>query len=255
MKTTMALCLYVLLITLSTVRAWAGPADPASAFAVEFESGAVWQGRNDVQIPNTEDGTRFSLDSFAGRGPWPAVRIYVTWNVRPRHYLRLLAAPLSYKESIEFEEPTDFAGKSFAAGVGTDATYKFNSYRITYGYRLHAGERWLWWVGFTAKVRDAKIQIEQAGNSSKETDLGFVPLLHLRGICKLAGGWSALIDRDALAGGPGRAEDLAIKLDYRLNERWSISGGYRTLEGGADVETVYNFAWLHYAVVSACLRF
>jgi hypothetical protein len=34
-----------------------------------------------------------------------------------------------------------------------------------------------------------------------------------------------------------------------------LTGGYRTLEGGADVVSVYNFAWLHYAVVSASYRF
>ena len=34
-----------------------------------------------------------------------------------------------------------------------------------------------------------------------------------------------------------------------------VTGGrpglrYRTLEGGADVDSVYSFAWLHYALVS-----
>jgi hypothetical protein len=35
-----------------------------------------------------------------------------------------------------------------------------------------------------------------------------------------------------------------------VGDRWSILAGYRTVEGGADVEAVYSFAWLHYAVVS-----
>jgi hypothetical protein len=35
-----------------------------------------------------------------------------------------------------------------------------------------------------------------------------------------------------------------------IGERWSISAGYRTVEGGADVDEVYNFAWFHYAVAS-----
>jgi hypothetical protein len=34
-----------------------------------------------------------------------------------------------------------------------------------------------------------------------------------------------------------------------------VSAGYRTVEGGADVDEVYNFAWLHYAVLSASYRF
>lgn len=34
----------------------------------------------------------------------------------------------------------------------------------------------------------------------------------------------------------------------------SLHAGYRTVEGGADVEEPYNFAWLHYLVVSGCWR-
>jgi hypothetical protein len=229
--------------------------DAAARFEIELEAGPVWQTVNDVQIPNNDAGTRFSLVDFAGKGPWAAPRVYFTWNIRPRHSVRLLAAPLSYTESGEFGAPVDFEGESFEAGVSTDATYKFNSYRVTYAYRFHSGKSWTWWVGFTAKIRDAKIRLAQPGISSEKTDLGFVPLLHLRGAYAFSKHWNALLDLDALAGGPGRAEDAALKLMYRANDRWSLSGGYRTVEGGADVEEVYSFAWLHYAVLSVAYRF
>lgn len=67
--------------------------------------------------------------------------------------------------------------------------------------------------------------------------------------------WRFSIDLDGLAGGPGRLIDLALKLDYRLDERWQLGGGYRMLEGGADTDDVYNFAWLHYAVLDIRYRF
>jgi hypothetical protein len=35
----------------------------------------------------------------------------------------------------------------------------------------------------------------------------------------------------------------------------SLRVGYRMLEGGADNDAVYGFAWLHYAVVGAELAF
>lgn len=54
---------------------------------------------------------------------------------------------------------------------------------------------------------------------------------------------------------PGRAEDVALKLRYRLNDRLSVAGGYRTVEGGANVDEVYNFAWLHYSVLSTRVSF
>lgn len=64
-----------------------------------------------------------------------------------------------------------------------------------------------------------------------------------------------VLDIDALAGGPGRAEDVALKLLADVNTHWSISLGYRTLKGGADVDAVYNFSCLHHAVTSVAYRF
>ena len=230
-------------------------AQEASRFAVELEAGPAWQSSNDVQIPNDADGTRFSLVDLAGYGPWPAGRLYLTWNINERHGLRALAAPLSFTETGILQEPVDFAGASYLPGVPTEATYQFDSWRLTYRYRFHHGERWTWWVGATAKIRDAEIRLEQGGVTSRDTDLGFVPLLHLAADWRLAERWHLLLDLDALAGGPGRAEDFAAKLAYDLNDRWSITAGYRTVEGGADTDDVYAFAWFHYAVVSGIYRF
>jgi hypothetical protein len=226
-----------------------------SRFVVELEGGAVWQSKNDVQIPNSEDGTRFSLVDVVGNGPWPTARLYVTWNISPRHSLRALAAPLSITETGLLTSTTNFAGSVFEPNSPTEATYKFNSWRLTYRYRFHNGARWAWWVGFTAKVRDAKIELKQGNTSAEKTDLGFVPLLHVRGQVRFTERWRLVLDVDALAGGPGRAEDASLKIYADINDRWSVAAGYRTVEGGADVDEVYNFAWFHYAVVSGTYRF
>jgi hypothetical protein len=85
--------------------------------------------------------------------------------------------------------------------------------------------------------------------------VGFVPLLHLGGLYRFTDDFRILLDLDALAGGPGRAEDLSIKILYDIRDGLGLSAGYRTVEGGADVEEVYNFAWLHYAVFAVELRF
>jgi hypothetical protein len=224
-------------------------------FSLELEAGPLWQSRNDVQIPNTDLGTRFSMKDLSGAGPWTAGRLYLTWNINRRHGVRVLLAPLSYTETGVLDAPVDFVGETYLPGVPTEATYRFNSWRVSYRYRFHDGERWSWWVGFTAKVRDAKVELRQGETTSRDTDLGFVPLAHLSADWRFADRWHLLLDLDALAGGPGRAEDLAIKLAYDLSERWTITGGYRTLEGGADTDEVYSFAWFHSATVSAILRF
>jgi hypothetical protein len=244
--------LLVLSSSPTTARAEAG-GTPRWIF--EIEGGAVWQSQNDVQIPNDETGTRFSLVDVIGEGPWPAGRLYLTWNINQKHGLRVLLAPLSITETATLTDPVDFAGSSFAAGVPTEATYKFNSWRLSYRYRFHGGERWRWWIGFTAKIRDAKIRLDQGAVAAEKTDLGFVPLLHLAADWRFADHWSADLDVDGLAGGPGRAVDGALKLRYHFGESWSLAAGYRTVEGGADVDEVYSFAWLHYAVASLRLGF
>jgi hypothetical protein len=254
MTALLSLCILVPPIP-SMSRAETIPDSSLSTFVVELEVGPVWQSRNDVQIPNNASGTRFSLVDLVGAGPFPAGRLYILWNIHERHGLRALLAPLFYTESGQFSSPVNFAGGTFQAGVPTDATYKFNSWRLSYRYNVYRGTDWRWWIGFTAKLRDAKIQLEQGGTVAAKTDLGFVPLLHVAGRLTLGSQWSAELDVDGLAGGPGRAVDGSLKLRYDLNRSWSLAAGYRTVEGGADVEEVYSFAWLHYAAISVVYQF
>ena len=220
----------------------------------ELEGGAAWQSHNDVEIPNDGSATRFSLSGLTGGGPRPAGRVYVTWNLGERHGLRALVAPFSLTETGVPDAQIDFAGQRFTAGAPLDAGYTFNSYRLTYRYRARATERTTAWVGFTAKVRDAAIELEQGATASRKDDVGFVPLLHLAGEWRASPRWRLSLDADALAGGPGRAVDAALKVGYDLRDDLTLQAGYRTLEGGADVEETYNFAWLHYAVASIVWR-
>jgi hypothetical protein len=247
--------LQIILMMLMSLSASGISAQDQPGFELELEAGPVWQSRNDVQVPNTIEGTRFSLVDLAGNGPWPSLRLYITWNINDRHSLRGLLAPLSYTETGLFTGTVDFAGASYLPGSPVDGTYKFNSWRLGYRYRFLNREHLKLSVGFTAKLRDAKIELSQGSTTSKDTDLGFVPLLFLGADWSLAEQWHLIFDFEGLAGGPGRAFDIALKLNYVIDDRWGLSAGYRTLEGGADVESVYNFAWLHYAVISGSVRF
>ena len=103
-------------------------------------------------------------------------------------------------------------------------------------------------------VGDARVRLTQGALQSTKDDVGFVPLLHLQGRARLSERWELLLDLDALAGGPGRAEDFAIKLGWEAAPGWRLRAGYRTVEGGADVDAVYAFAWLHYAVASVSIE-
>jgi len=61
--------------------------------------------------------------------------------------------------------------------------------------------------------------------------------------------WRFILDFDGLAGGPGRAFDVALKASCDINDQWRIGGGYRLFEGSVVSEEVFNFAWANYAMI------
>jgi len=229
----------------------AGPVNAQeSGTSIELELGSVWQDRNKVQIPNTAASDQFLLTDIAGDGPWTSARINASWDLRGRHGMRLVLAPLSYEETGLLPMDTRFVGENFQSNQPVSADYKFNSWRLGYRYLLRENERWKFWIGGTAKIRDAKIELRQGTVTALDDNVGFVPLLYLAGDYQFSDRWSFRFDFDGLAGGPGRAFDLSLKLGYRLDDNWRLSAGYRTLEGGVDNDDVYNFAWLNTALIS-----
>jgi hypothetical protein len=165
-----------------------------------------------------------------------------------------LLAPLEVEGGGILETDTDFAGEVFPAGA-TDATYKFNAYKLSYRYTFPARATWRWRAGFTLVIRDANVELRQGSLQANDDDVGFVPALHVSGEYQLSDRWWFSLDFDGLAGGPGRLFDVALKLEYDLNDSWRMSAGYRALEGGADTDDVYSFGWLNYAVLGVGYRF
>lgn len=224
-------------------------------FSLEFEAGSTWQNKNKVQIPNDNEGTRFSLEDLVGNGPWATGRINALWNVNEKHAVRVVLAPFSYDESGVTEEIIEFDGQRFEADTETDARYRFSSWRVGYRYQFYEQGPWDLWVGATAKIRDAEVRLRQGAVSASDSDIGFVPLLHFAARYQFDQSWYFAFDFDGLAGGPGRAIDLAMKLGYQVGDQWDVQLGYRTLEGGADTDDVYNFAWFNSALLGLQYRF
>jgi hypothetical protein len=229
-------------------------AQPQPRLELEVEGGSLWIARNDVQIPN-DTGTRFSLADLIEPGPSPLVRVDLTWNIADRHAVRAVYAPLVVERSGIPDRSLLFAGTTFAPGVVTDATYQFSSYRFTYRYRLVHGNRWTWHIGATAFVRDARVALRQGDVAAEDTDVGGVPLAHLRAEARLTDRWSLVFDLDGSAAPQGRAIDFGGRLRYAVNDRLALGVGYRTIEGGADVDQVYNFAWINAVTGSLVVRF
>ena len=234
--------------------AFAGGRDTGKRFDIELEAGPVWQSKNDVRIPG-DSGTRYSFKNLTGDGPYAAGRLSVGWDIRERHGLKFVVAPLRVNGSGTFDKTVSFAGSTFAAGKSTDGNYKFDTYRLGYRYLFLNNPSWRLRAGGTVLVRNAEIELRQNGVTASDSNVGAVPLLSLAAEWSFMDRWEAILDFDGLAGGPGRAFDAAIKLQFDWTDRWRIGAGYRTLEGGVDNDTVYNFAWFHYAFISAGYRF
>ena len=231
---------------------------PRSAFAdgveVEFEAGAVAASRNDVRIPGA-GGTDLSLVDDLSSPATPVFRLRAGYRFAERHLVSALYAPLRINATGVLERDVSFAGQVFPAGAPALAVYRFDSYRLTYRYSFVRNETIELAGGFTGKIRDAEISLHGAEVASK-TNTGFVPLLnaHLEWHPG-AGELGLLVDVDALAAPQGRAEDVLIAATWRVNETSELRVGYRMLEGGADNDEVYSFAWLHYAVAGVALHF
>ena len=223
-------------------------------FRFELEGGPVWQAKNDVRISGNT-GTEFSFKDLIGSGPYTAGRFAFDWNIRERHGLRLEVAPLRIDGTGTFNQPVSFAGTTFSPGTSTEGKYKFDTYRVSYRYLFLNKKAWRMRVGATLLVRDAKIELEQTGLKASDSNVGVVPLLNFSTEWAFARRWAVIFDFEGLAGGPGRALDLALKLRYDLTDRWSIGGGYRMLEGGVDSDDVYNFSWFNYGFLTVGYQF
>ena len=213
----------------------------APGFALDAELYAASQGRNVAQAPNDATGTRFSVASLTGSGPYVAPRLQLSWPAGERSEWRVLLAPLAVSEAGRTTAPIRFQGSSFAAGP-IQARYQFNSWRATWRWRWIEREDLVVKVGFTGKIRDAGIRLRQGNVSAEKNNTGFVPLLHASFERSLAGAWTFDGDIDALAGGPGYAVDAGLRISRMVAPGWSVGASVRYLDGGADNDEVYAFA-------------
>lgn len=213
--------------------------------SLDVEWSAAWAQRNSVQSPNDASGTRFALDALTGAGPSTAPRLQLNWPLNARDGLRLVVAPLRVNETGRLAQAVNFQGEGFAAG-DTSATYRFDSYRLSWRRTVHEDPQWRVQAGVTGKIRSAEITLRQGGTSASRTDLGFVPLVYLHAQRQLSERSRWVFEGDGLASSRGRAFDLSLRYAHDLRPGLAAFVGVRLLDGGADNEKVYNFARVTY---------
>jgi len=221
---------------------------------IDIESGAVFTGYNKVRIPGNT-GTLFSLKNDLKPEPNAFIRIRAGYTINSRHTISLLYAPLIVKSNGSTNKQINFEGVTFPSNTALDASYKFNSYRITYRYDIVKKAKIEFGLGFTAKIRDAEIALRSQGLAASKKNVGFVPIINFRLNWKMNDKVGILLEGDALAAPQGRAEDVLLAGTYKLSDQFLFRLGYRILEGGAANDEVYNFTLFHYASAGVTYTF
>jgi len=222
--------------------------------SLEIETSYVIPGYNDVAIPG-DTGTRFSLTDDLEAENGVAFRVRFGHVFAEKHWVGILVAPLTMKSKGMLDKDVDFNGTTFPSGSTVDATFRFDSYRLIYRYRLHQSDKWQFSIGGALKVRDAAIKLEGNGLSSEKSNTGLVPLLSGNLTWTPVEKLHLMIDGEALAAPQGRAEDILFALQFDVNERLAVRTGYRLLEGGADNDDVYTFSLFHQIVAGMVWSF
>jgi hypothetical protein len=217
---------------------------------LSIESGYVTTQSNNVRVPNGDQnaGTLFSLnDDFDDGGSGVFFRGEIAYLINDRHTLEVTAAPLTVEYNDSSKESINFAQTNFT-GDNINGSYQFNTYRFSYRYRIINRSKFKFDLGASLLVRDARIALSQLEDTADDTDLGYVPLVSFQLSYATADRLSLLLKGDALVGPVGRAEDVFAGLLYEvIKNKIEIKGGYRVIEGGADVDQVFNFAFFHFA--------
>jgi len=243
--------IYALLFSFTAVLVFATSAH--AGFVGNIQAQAAFSGYNDVRIPG-DTGTSLSLTDDLDADTAFSPRVEAGWLFGDRHYAGLMATLLRVKSTGRLERNTTFDKTTFSAGDNVEARYRFDSYRATYRYYFIRGEKLRLGAGLSAKIRDAAISIEGGGQEEEYTNTGFVPLINFSLEWKAWDRISFLLYGDFLGSKQGRAEDIFAGALCDLNDTVSIMAGYRILEGGADNDTVYTFALVHYAVAGVQIR-
>lgn len=215
---------------------------------LDVETGLVSTGYNDVRITG-EQGTLISFKDDLTPSSGIFYRIRLNYTFSSAHTLSILFAPLTVESEGRINKDVNFAGKTFSANKDLSGSYKFNSYRLIYRYDFVQNPNLEFGLGFTAKIRDARIALSSQGISAEKTNVGFVPIINFRLFWHAIEDFGILLEGDGLAAKQGRAFDILFAASYKLSNHLGIKAGYRILEGGADNDEVYNFALFHYLSV------
>jgi hypothetical protein len=223
-------------------------------YVLNLQGAAVFTEKNDIRIPG-DSGTKFSLSDDLSADTEYTGRLEAGYIHKDRDYFGIVIAPLSVDSHGSVDRDISYAGTIFPAGTDLDATFRFDSYRLTWRRKLVSRDNLDVWLGVSGNIRDAEITVEGGGQRATKANTGFVPLINFLIDWRFRQPWSLRVAGDALVGPQGRAEDVLFAVLYDVSASTKLFAGYRILEGGADNDEVYTFSLFHFAVAGVEMRF
>ncbi|NQZ02645.1 MAG: hypothetical protein HRT45_18440 [Bdellovibrionales bacterium] len=221
----------------------------SQASTLQLEGGSTRSAFNYVQIPD-EDENRINLPDVTGL----SYRLTGMIDITDSGMLYFLYAPLTVGYTTRDNSAFEFDGTDFLGNTETDISYKFNSYRLGYLWSF-GGKSFKYWGGFVGKIRDAEIIVEQGDTDESFSNVGFVPLLGAGFLWSPSDWWSVYFHADGSYAPQGSAYDAVLELRGNLSDSFAVASGYRILGGGADNDTLENFAQFETVTLSLVYYF
>ena len=220
---------------------------------VNIESGLLFTGLNNIR--NGINGTLFSLKNDLSTPPSPFLRLRAGLLLNNKHHFSILYAPLKSLVTGTIDRDILYDGKDFKANIPLEATYKFNSYRLTYNRRIIDDNKFKFGLGLSAKIRDAGTSLKNKELLSENFSIGFAPLINVLANWNISQKAGMNFLGEGIIASKGRAIDLSISGKYSFTKSLQGNIGYRLLEGGADGTNRYNFIQFHFIFASLNFSF
>ena len=234
----------------------AGTLSAQSDFRLRLYPQVAVGANNDIRCPNNSDGTLLSLPGDLHRTSAAvfAPRVEFEYAYR-RHHIMLAAVFVRENFTGHASEPIHFNQALFATGSSIDALYRFDTYRLSYRYRLVNRPKFQLELGATALLRDAMVAMTGDNQHSEFYNLGVVPLI------SYYIGWTPISALTVYSYGDGLSPNMAAR---RISSQASNTTfiptsaswpGYRLIEGGSNVKSVYTFALYHFLSIGLEIHF
>ena len=226
-------------------------------------------------IQLSQDGTKFDYLEEGGQDNlFLYARLQAEFEFFERLNIVFLYQPLDIRTKVALQNDHRFNGTDYPAGTPLDLRYGFSFYRLSIYYDFFRQPDRELGIGLSAQIRNATIDFTSADGTKRTStrDIGFVPIIKLRGRYTFAKGFFLATEIDGFyaqgkgvvgrtnveAGFKGLIVDASVRAgfyaapvgDIYLNIRYIGGGAEGTSESSPPPSDGYTSNWLHTIALS-----